>query len=173
MSAKFDPAELLKEIAPKSKIEKLLKLKDGKIAIKKSALSFVDDIEYLDKKQVLDVALKVATNYRKRVRGAEPGDKRETKSEILDDPKLLIQRVQNDVVFQVHEKIKENYGGQKARWLPSSSLEPRATHALNYGKIYTIGEGLPGDDGSLVEPGDEPGCQCGVEILDESELNLE
>jgi hypothetical protein len=126
-----------------------------RLTVKKAALSFVDDADFIDKKDVTDVALKVASGYRERVRaGTAEAD------ELIDDPALLIQRVQNELVFQVHEKIKDSYGGERGRWLPSDADEPRPEHQLNYGKEYVIGEGIDG-----VEPGDEPGCRCGVEIL--------
>jgi hypothetical protein len=172
VSIKYDPSKMLRKIAPASKIKKLL---TGKVTLKKTALSFVSDIDFLDKKRVEEVALKTIKSYRQRIAQAvvaadyDKAAGRELKGELLDDPAQLIQRVQNEVVFQVHEKIKENYGGQRARWLPSSADEPRPEHQLNYGKEYVIGEGIDG-----VEPGDEYGCQCGVEILtDETQLQLD
>ena len=63
-------------------------------------------------------------------------------------------------MLQVHQGIKDKYAGELARWLPSDAEEPRPEHQLNYGKTYVIGEGIGG-----VEPGDEYGCRCGVEIL--------
>jgi hypothetical protein len=172
MSIKYDPAKMLSKIAPARKIKKLL---SAKVTLKKTALSFVSDIDFLDKKRVEEVALKTIKSYRQRIAKAvvdadyDKAAGAELKGELLDDPAQLIQRVQNEVVFQVHEKIKENYGGQRARWLPSSADEPRPEHQLNYGKEYVIGEGIDG-----VEPGDEYGCQCGVEILtDDNQLQLD
>ena len=164
MSIIFDPRNMLKRIAPVRKVEKIL---SGRVTVKKTALSFLDDVEGIDKGQVLDVALKTVKGYKERIKaaGEDAGD---LKGEILDDPRQLIQRVQNEIVFQMHEGIKRNYGGQKARWLPSDADEPRPEHQLNYGKEYIIGEGIDG-----VEPGDEYGCKCGVEILtDETQLDL-
>lgn len=164
LSIIFDPKNMLKKIAPIRKIEKLV---SGRVSVKRTALSFLDDVEGIDKDQVLDVALKTVKGYRKRIRAAGD-DSSVVREEILDDPKQLVQRVQNELVFQMHEGIKRNYGGQKARWLPSDADDPRPEHQLNYGKTYTIGEGING-----VEPGDEYGCKCGVEILtDETKLDL-
>ncbi len=161
MSIKYEPDKLLAKIAPERKIKKLLK---GNISLKKTALNFVNDIEFLDKKGIEKTALKVIKSYKSRIK-----DDPDLEQEILDDPKQLIQRVQNEIIFQVHETIKENYDGSRAIWLPSSAIEPRPEHQLNYGVEYTIGEGIDG-----VEPGDEYGCQCGMEILTaDSSLNLE
>lgn len=123
----------------------------------------MDKTEFIDRKNVEDTALKVIKNYKKRIK--EDPDLEDV---IKADPKQLIQRVQNEIVFQVHEKIKEKYSGERAVWLPSSAIEPRPEHQLNYGVEYTIGEGIDG-----IEPGDEYGCQCGMQILvDDTQLEL-
>lgn len=165
----YDPAKMLRRIAPRSKIKNLLK---GNVSLKKTALSFTDQIDFIDKKSVRDVALKTIRGYKERIakldleKDQAAGD--ELKSAILADPKQLIQRVQNEVVFQIHQGIKEKYTGNIGVWLPSSAAEPRPEHQLNYGKQYIIGEGING-----VEPGDEYGCQCGVEIqTDDTKLEL-
>jgi hypothetical protein len=171
MSIIYDPKTFVKKIAPESKIKKLL---SKTVTVKKTALSFVDAAEFIDKKAVSKVALKTVKSYQERIAKvqAAAGEKsagNEIQSEILDDPKLLIQRVQNEVIYQVHNEIKSQYKGQQAVWLPSSSDEPRPQHQANYGKTYIIGEGIDG-----VEPGDEIGCNCGIEILvNETELQLE
>lgn len=165
---RFDPSKLLDQVASKKKVSKLL---SQRLTLKKTALSFLDDVpRYLegviDKSEVTAVALKTIKGYKERIRGAD--DSKEERKEIKADPKQLVQRVQNQIVFQVHEQIKEKYGGKRAIWLPSSAAEPRPEHALNYGKEYIIGEGIDG-----VEPGDEYGCQCGVEIqTDDKKLEL-
>ncbi len=166
---KYDPASMIKKIAPERKIKKLL---SGKVTVKKTALSFINDIEFLDKKRVLDVALKTVKSYKKRIATAREVSRAaggELKTELLDDPAQLIQRIQNEVVLQIHEKVKENYAGHRAIWLPSDAEEPRPEHQLNYGKEYIVGDGIDG-----VEPGDEIGCRCGVEIIntDDEQLNL-
>lgn len=151
---KFDPAAYLKANAPATKIKKLLKKKGDTISIKKAALGFVDDIDAVSKKSVADIALKTVASYNERI-DADP----DLADALFDDPKQLIQRVQNEVIFQVHNAIKDSYGGNTGTWLPSTAAEPRPEHQLNYGKTYVIGEGIDG-----VEPGDEYGCQCGVQI---------
>lgn len=154
---RYDPDQLLKQIAPPHKIEKLLK---PGLTLKKTALSFIDDIDFLDADSVARVALKTIKGYKQRVK--EDPDQ---KSEILDDPAQLIQRVQNEIVFQVKEEIKDKYSGEFYTWLPSDADEPRPEHQLNYGKVFRIGDG--------EMPGDLIGCRCGMEILvDDSSLNL-
>lgn len=154
---KYQPDKLLAKIAPESKIKKLLK---ANLTLKKAALSFVDDIEFIDKKDVELTALKVIKGYRARIK-----DDPDLKAEIKSDPKQLIQRVQNEVIFQIAAGIREKYDGTTYVWLPSDADEPRPEHQLNYGMEFTIGDG--------EMPGDEYGCRCGMQILtSDSSLEL-
>jgi hypothetical protein len=171
LSIKYDPASMLKKLAPKRKIERLL---SGRVTLKKTALSFLDDADFIDKNRVMDVALKTVNGYQERIAKAQADaglDKsagKAVKDEITDSPKQLIQRVQNEIVYQVAQGIQEKYEGEIGIWMPSSADEPDPEHALNYGKEYVIGVGINGE-----EPGDRYGCQCGVEIKTrETKLNL-
>lgn len=160
MAIIFDPKAMLKKLAPEAKIKRMI---SSGVTLKKAALSFVDT-DLIDKKSVADVALKTIRGYQERIAKAqaESGEKSSgdpIEAEILADPKQLIQRVQNEMIFQIHQKIQETYAGETGVWLPSDADEPRPEHQLNYGKEYIIGQGIDG-----IEPGDEPGCMCGVEI---------
>lgn len=158
---------MLRKIAPDAKIERLLK---DNVSLKKTALSFVDSVEFLDKKAVSRVALETIRSYQLRIAKAqaEAGEReagRAIQDQILDDPKLLIQRVQNEVVFQIASEIKETYAGEQYEWLPSDAEEPDPEHQLNYGKVFTVGEG--------EMPGERIGCRCGMNILvKETQLKL-
>lgn len=145
----YDPSKLLKKIAPKKKIEKLL---SKKVTLKKTALSFVSDVDFLKKKSIERVALKTIRGYTKRIKAD-----RSVKSEILDDPKQLVQRVQNEVILQISNEIRDTYAGEFYIWLPSDAEEPDPEHQLNYGKEFQIGDG--------EQPGDRFGCRCGMQIL--------
>ena len=154
---KYEPDKLLAKIAPKTKIKKLL---TENITLKKTALRFVDAVDFIDKKNVLDTALKVIKGYKERIK-----DDPELEKSILDDPKQLIQRVQNEVILQIGAAIKEKYDGERYIWLPSDADEPRPEHQLNYGMEFNVGDG--------EQPGDEWGCRCGMQILvDGSSLEL-
>jgi len=157
LSIIYDPTKMLRKIAPPAKIRRLL---SSRVSLKKTALSFVNDIDFIDKSRVSKVALNTIKGYQKRI-GLETA----TKTELLDDPKQLIQRVQNEVVLQISEGIKEKYEGKTYTWLPSSANEPDPEHQLNYGKVFTIGDG--------EMPGERYGCQCGMEIhTKETQLKL-
>jgi hypothetical protein len=154
----YDPTKMLEKIAPAKKIKKLI---SSNATLKKTALTFIDDIDFLSKKSVLDVALRTIKGYKERIK-EDP----DVKKELTKDPKQLIQRVQNEVVLQISEKIRSNYSGEFYIWLPSSANEPDPEHQLNYGKKFQVGVG--------EQPGDRYGCQCGMQILtDETKLDLE
>ena len=167
MAIRYDPKKLLKKIAPEAKIKRLVK---GDVSLKKTALSFIDAVDFLDKKSVTRVALKTIKGYQERIAKAQAekfeasaGD--EIAAGILDDPRQLIQRVQNEVVLQISSEIKETYSGEKYEWLPSDAEEPDPEHQLNYGKVFIVGEG--------EMPGERIGCRCGMNILvNETEIKL-
>ncbi len=148
MPINYDPHKLLQKIAPPKKIKKLL---TQDLSLKKTALDFVSNIPFIDKKEVATTALKVIKNYKERVKDGE------SKSDLKSDPALLIQRVQQSVVTQVKDQIKETYHGEFYIWTPSSANEPDPEHQLNYGEQFQIGVG--------EMPGDRFGCLCGMEIL--------
>lgn len=163
MAILYDPAALLRKLAPAKKIEKLL---SKKLTLKKAALSFFDDADFIDKKNVADVALRTMKNYRERIKNERSdvgsAEAQDLKEEIVDDPKLLINRVQNEVVTQIGAEIKNKYDGEYYEWLPSDADEPDPEHQLNYGQTFQVGVG--------EMPGERYGCRCGMRILVEEEV---
>ena len=158
MAIRYDPETLLRQIAPKTKLRKLL---TKKLSVRKAALAFAKDIEFLSPKAIERVILKTIKEYKKRIK-LEPSQK----EKILKDPKLLIQRVQNSVIYEIQEEIKDKYRGEFFRWLPSDADEPDPQHQLRYGKTYQIGK----DE----LPGERYGCRCGMQILvDEETLDID
>lgn len=169
MSIVYDPSKVLKKVAPDKKIKRLL---SKGMSLKRSALSFVDSFDFIDKKAITRIAMKTVKGYQERAAkavvdsGMERSAGTEARSKIVDDPKQLIQRVQNEALFQVKEEIKSKYDGEMYEWLPSDAETPDPEHQLNYGKIFQVGVG--------EMPGDRYGCRCGMRILvDETELRLE
>ncbi len=157
MSIVYDPSKILKKVAPEAKVEKLLK---SSLSLKRAALSFTSKLDFLDREAIARVALKTIKGYKQRVKADA-----DQKEEILDDPAQLVQRVQNEIVFQVAGEIKDRYAGEFYIWLPSDASEPDPEHQLLYGKKFQIGDG--------EMPGDRIGCRCGMEILvDGSSLDL-
>ena len=169
MSIVYDPSKMLKKIAPESKIKRLV---SSRLSLKKAALAFVDAVDFIDKKAVSRVALKTIRGYQQRrakavaEAGYEASAGKELASDLIKDPRQLIQRVQNEVVFQISNEIKSKYEGEQYEWLPSDAEEPDPEHQLNYGKVFTIGDG--------EMPGERPGCKCGMRILvKQTELRLD
>jgi hypothetical protein len=154
---KYDPRKMLQKIAPEKKVKRLL---SSKVSVKKTALAFLDDVDFLSKSKVAKVALNTVKDYKARIKAGTV-----KKSQLVDDPKQLIQRVQNEVVLQISQEIRQTYLGEFYIWLPSDAEVPDPEHQLNYGKKFQIGDG--------EQPGDRFGCRCGMQILvDEKQLNL-
>lgn len=168
MPITYDPKKMLQKVAPERKVKKLL-TKD--IDLKKTALSFLSDVDFIDKKAVTSVALKTVRGYQERIakEQAEAGQKSagaDIEEAIKKNPALLINRVQNEVVFQISKEIRSAYEGEFYIWLPSDADEPDPEHQANYGKKFMIGDG--------EMPGERIGCRCGMEILvKEDELKLD
>jgi len=163
VSIVYDPSKMLQKIAPPKKLKKLVTQKAG---LKKTALSFISDVPFIDKKSVTEVALKTVKGYKQRIADAgDRSDRAAERAEIVEDPVQLVQRVQNEVVLQITNRIADVYAGEFYVWLPSDADEPDPEHQLKYGKKFKIGEG--------EMPGERYGCRCGMEILvDESKLEL-
>lgn len=162
MAITYDPKKLLAQIAPDAKIKRMV---TKTLDPRKAALSFVSDVPFIDKKQVTEVALKTLKSYRKRVEAESGPDAKDLEKDLAKNPMQLIQRVQNDLIFQVSQEIKSTYRGEQYEWLPSDAEEPDPEHQLNYGKIFVVGEG--------EMPGERIGCKCGMRILvNETELDL-
>ncbi len=130
------------------------------MTLKRAALSFTQQLDFLDKDAIARVALKTIKGYKKRAKG-DPDEK----AEILDDPAQLINRVQNEIITQVADEIRDQYAGEFYTWLPSDADEPDPEHQVNYGERFQIGVG--------EQPGDRYGCRCGMEIhVADSTLDL-
>lgn len=163
MAITYDPKKLLAKIAPDEKIKRMV---TKTLDPRKAALSFVSDVPFIDKKQVTEVALKTLKSYRQRVAAESGEDAKDLEKELAKSPMQLIQRVQNDLIFQVSQEIKSTYRGEKYEWLPSDAEDPDPEHQLNYGKVFVVGEG--------EMPGERIGCKCGMRILvNETELKLD
>ncbi len=158
------PDKMLSKIAPARKIEKLV---SGRLTLNKTVLSFLDDADFISKKNVTKTALKVLKQYKERYETEKDSGSTAAvaKADALNDKKLLVNQVQNTVVWEIHSQIKENYNGEYYIWLPSDAQEPDPEHQLNYGKRFQIGVG--------EMPGFRIGCRCGMQILvKETELEL-
>ena len=156
MAIRYLPTELLKKIAPAKKIEKLV---TNRLTLNKTVLSLFDDVDFLSKKTMERTALKAIKHYKERYKEeiADGLSAPEAKEETLNDKKLLVSRVQNEVISEVADEIKDQYRGEFYKWLPSDADTPDPLHQLNYGSKFQLGKG--------EMPGDRYGCRCGMLIL--------
>lgn len=154
---RYLPNEIIRKIAPTKKVEKLV---TSRLSLNKAVLSLVSDNDLISKESIEQTALTVIKQYKERFK-EEP----EVKTEVLEDKKLLVNRVQNEVISEVAEQIKDGYRGEFYKWLPSDADEPDPLHQLKYGRKFQIGRG--------EMPGDRYGCRCGMLILvPETKLEL-
>ncbi len=164
MPIRFLPSEELRKFGSKKTIKKLV---TQKLTLNRAVLKTLANSDLIPKKNLEKVALKAIKTY-KKVYGEERQDGESVAASLenaLNEKKLLVNRVQNAVVFEIGSELKETYKGEFYIWLPSSANEPDPLHQLNYGQKFQIGVG--------EAPGDRFGCQCGMEILTEQDLEDE
>lgn len=145
--------------------KQLERLVTNKLTLNRAALTTIHNATGIPKSRLEKAAIKAIREYRarfKRERAAGLSVKEAT-AETLAERRLIVTRMQSLIVYEVSQDIKEEYKGERYRWLPSGAQTPDPKHQLNYGKIFIVGRG--------EMPGDRWGCQCGMEILvDEKEL---
>ncbi len=165
MTIVYKPANLLKKMASRKNIEKLL---TKKLTVNQTALNALAATDVVGPKIMDDIALTVIQGYRDKVDTLREGGatKAEAEREVTGDPLLLVQRIQNATVDAITTQIKDQYHGEYYVWLPSTAAVPDRKHILKYGRKFQIGRG--------EAPGDRYGCKCGMKILvDDTQLVLE
>lgn len=165
MAIRYEPEKILKRMAGKKKVESLI---TDRLTLNRAVLNSLNESGVLGKKQLEFVGLNVARKYREKADALtdEGLTKKESREEVLENKRLLVQRVRMATVYEITQTIKRKYRGEKYRWLPSTAENPDHKHEKKYGKVYVIGKG--------EMPGDRYGCQCGMEILVKAKrLNLD
>lgn len=155
MSIRYQPDKVLKRLARKKNVEKLL---TKKLSVNRTALNAIQNNGILSKKELENAALKVIKDYKRRAREMRKlgASEAEIIRELYDDPRQLVQRVQNATITEVTNQIQKKYHGEFYKWLPSIAQTPDKEHMKKYGKKYQFGKG--------EQPGQRIGCQCGMLI---------
>lgn len=165
MAVTFLPTQVLEKMASESAIKRLV-TKD--LTLNRAAVQSLSRTGVLSKKMTEKIALKVIKQYKAAYRAEikAGASKSEALENVLNDKRLMVQRVQNSAVQEIAKEVRSQYRGERYEWLPSDAEEPDPLHQLNYGKKFTVGRG--------EMPGERPGCKCGMRILvDDDELFLE
>lgn len=165
MAIRYEPEKILKKMASKKNIEKLV---TDKLTLNRTVLNSLNESGVLGKKQLEFVGLNVLRKYRDKADALtdEGLTKKESREEVLENKKLLVSRIQNATVYGITQRIKEKFKGEFYIWLKSTAENPDHKHKRKYGKKYVIGKG--------EMPGDRYGCKCGMEILVKARrLNLD
>jgi hypothetical protein len=156
MQVTFDPQALVDRILRKypTLLNKDLSFK---AALKKAILA----TNVLTKKDLNETIRNALRFYKKKVSELERQEsglsKQVAAAVVRENQSLIKMRVENAMIQNASEIVKENFEGQKYMWLPSTSENPDEQHMLNYGKIFVVGEG--------EQPGDRWGCRCGMRIM--------
>jgi hypothetical protein len=157
MTIKYQPKKILSRMASKGKIERLV---TENLTLNRAVLDALESSGVLGRKELQYVGLGVIKDYRERAERLTEDDgitKTEAREEVLENKKLLVQRVQNATVAKITQTVKAKYHGEFYIWLPSTARVPDEKHKKKYGKRFQLGKG--------EAPGDRHGCMCGMEIL--------
>lgn len=137
------------------------RLLNSDLELKQLALQSILKATSLSKREVEATVYKVVDNYEEKMKKLKKEKVRAFKAKALNNEVLLKDRIENLVLWNEVQHLKEEHQGQYYRWLPSSAKEPDPEHQLLYGKIFKVGEG--DKDGNM--PAERYGCKCGMQIL--------
>lgn len=129
------------------------------LTLNRAVLNSLEQTGPLGKKTLQDVGLAVLKDYREKVERLREEDgltKAEAREEVLENQKLMVNRIQNATVREVSKKVREKYHGEYYTWLKSTAASPDKKHRRKWGKKFQIGKG--------EAPGEREGCKCGMEI---------
>lgn len=158
----FDPSRFLKNAFPKGFWEKNFATQN-KIDLKKYVIRALRKGDLVSEIDIETTAEKVLKYYKKKFETLPPAEFKE----IIEEQSLLRDRMENLVVYNEVQKIKEVATGKFYRWIPSDAEHPDPEHQLLYGKVFPVGEG--DKDGNM--PGERYGCRCGMELLDVEDID--
>lgn len=144
------------------------KILNSELALKKTILQSILKATTLKKREVDASVYKVVDNYEKKMKNLKEEGVRAFRSEALNNEVLLKDRLENLVLWNEVQNLKEEHEGEYYRWLPSSAETPDPEHQLLYGKIFKVGEG--DKDGNM--PAERYGCKCAMEILTPEEAKI-
>lgn len=137
------------------------RLLNSDLELKQLALQAILKATNLSEREVEATVYKVVDNYEKKMKDLKKKKVRAFKAKALNNEVLLKDRIENLVLWNEVQHLKEEHQGQYYRWLPSSSKIPDPEHQLLYGKIFKVGEG--DKEGNM--PSERYGCKCGMQIL--------
>lgn len=137
------------------------RLLNSDLELKQLALQSILKATNLSKREVEATVYKVIDNYEEKMKKLKKEKVRAFKAKALNNEVLLKDRIENLVLWNEVQHLKEEHQGQYYRWLPSSSKIPDPEHQLLYGKIFKVGEG--DKEGNM--PSERYGCKCGIQFL--------
>lgn len=155
----FNPSQFLKSLFGAGFFKK--KLLNSDLELKKLALQSILKATNLSKRKVEATVYKVVDNYEEKMKKLKQEGIKAFKAKALNSEVLLKDRIENLVLWNEVQNLKQEHEGEFYRWLPSSAENPEPEHQLLYGKVFKVGEG--DKEGNM--PAERYGCKCGMQIL--------
>jgi hypothetical protein len=161
LSKVFYPKEFLRKALPKGFWKK--DLLNNKFGIKRECLRAITTAKAINGRKIKASIYRTITEYESKYKSLidEGLSKSKAYNEAVNEEVLVKQRIENAVLYDEVQELKEEHAGGSYRWLPSSSGKARPQHQLLYGKIFKVGCG----DSNGNMPGEDYGCRCGLEFL--------
>jgi len=158
----FYPDKFKKKVIPKGFFSKDILTKKN-LSLKQTAIQALILSTNVAKEDLAATVLGVTKIYQNKIDDLTDEGLPRVKAELLakGNEALLRQRIENLVVYNEVQRLKEENKGQYYRWLPSGAENPDPEHQLLYGQVFPVGEG--DEEGNM--PAERYGCQCGMEIL--------
>ncbi|MDR0676925.1 MAG: phage head morphogenesis protein [Elusimicrobiota bacterium] len=110
------------------------------------------DQEKIDKSLVKSFVEK----YANEIKNLETKQKQAVYEEIKEQ-KLLKQRLEMAVRYDMSQDIKKEHKGEWYIWVESTAENPDPDHKKNWGKKFKVGEG--------EMPGERYGCRCDIKLI--------
>src|SRR5690242_4616696 len=124
MAIEFLPSKMKRKVSPTRTVERLV---TNRLTLNKAVVATLAESEVLSKKKLETIALKVIKSYKKTygvLREETDLSKADALAEAMNGRKLMVQRVQNAVVHEISNDLKDKYRGEYYIWLPSDANEP-------------------------------------------------
>lgn len=157
----FNPSQFAKTVFGKDFFSK--KILDNELAIKQTELQAVLKATNISKREVEGTIGKVVNLYDRKMKMLKKEGIKSSRAMAINNEVLLKNRLENLILWNEVQNLKQEHEGQFYRWLPSSAETPEPEHQLLYGKVFKVGEG--DKDGNM--PAERYGCKCGIQFLEQ------
>jgi hypothetical protein len=155
----FYPKDYVKKVLPGQLLAK--DILNNELEIKKTILRFLVRAKAINGREIKSSIHKAAEQYKREYLQSL------TLETAANGEALLKQRIENAIVYNEMQELKEEHDGELYEWLPSGGEKPDLQHQLLYGRVFKVGTG--DKDGRM--PDERYGCKCGCRFLGNPDKN--